>query len=219
MKLYSGPVSLFTAKVRIALVEKRLAYDRVEVDWSLANRYQPHHPDVVALNPKKQVPVLVDDDLTLYDSTVILEYLEDRYPDPPLYPSKPAARARCRQLEDAADEIVFPYVWEIIEEFLYPPAEGGRDPQRLAEARSGLDVQHAGLDKQLADGEHLCGAFTVADIATFIMIAAGASLGVPVDERHARLLAWLTRVSQRPSVVEEMQGMTRALAAARDDEG
>ena len=81
MKLYSGPVSLFTAKVRVALAEKGLAYERVEVGWTIANRYRPHHPDVVALNPKREVPILVDGGVTLYDSTVIFEYLEDRYPD------------------------------------------------------------------------------------------------------------------------------------------
>ena len=63
MKLYSGPLSLFTSKVRIALDEKRLDYERVEVGWSLEHRYLPHHPDVVALNPKRQVPVLVDGDV------------------------------------------------------------------------------------------------------------------------------------------------------------
>src|SRR5262249_20677067 len=58
MKLYSGPLSLFTAKVRIALDEKALACERIEVGWSLRDRYLPHHPDVAALNPKRQVPVL-----------------------------------------------------------------------------------------------------------------------------------------------------------------
>ena len=52
MKLYSGPLSLFTAKVRIALDEKGLAHERISVPWSLAARYEPKHPDVVALNPK-----------------------------------------------------------------------------------------------------------------------------------------------------------------------
>jgi glutathione S-transferase len=65
MRLYSGPLSLFTAKVRIALAEKGLAYERVEVGWSLARRYEPHHPDVLALNPKGQVPVLVDGELAV----------------------------------------------------------------------------------------------------------------------------------------------------------
>ena len=71
MKLYSGPLSLFTGKVRIALDEKGLEYDIVSVPFSRAG-YQPKHPDVLAINPKAQVPVLVDGPVELYDSTVIL---------------------------------------------------------------------------------------------------------------------------------------------------
>jgi glutathione S-transferase len=67
LKPYSGPLSLFTAKVRIALAEKRLEYERVEVGWSLADRYEPHHPEVVAKNPKREVPVLVDGDFSVAD--------------------------------------------------------------------------------------------------------------------------------------------------------
>ena len=93
MKLYSGPLSLFTAKVRVALDEKQLAVQRIDVGWSLANRYEPHHPDVVALNPRQQVPVLVDGDVVVYDSTQILEYLEDAYPQLPLRPADVAGRA------------------------------------------------------------------------------------------------------------------------------
>jgi len=93
MRLYSGPLSLFTGKVRIALDEKGLEYELVSVPFSRAAGYEPKHPEVVRLNPKRQVPVLVDGDLALYDSTLILEYLEDRHPSPPLLPADPAARA------------------------------------------------------------------------------------------------------------------------------
>ena len=84
MKLYSGPLSLFTAKVRIALDEKRIGYERIDVPFSRTKGYEPKHPDVLAINPKAQVPVIVDEGLALYDSTLILEYLEDRYPSPAL---------------------------------------------------------------------------------------------------------------------------------------
>src|SRR3546814_16742694 len=66
----------------------------------------PKQPAVLAANPKGEVPVLVDGDLTLFDSTVIFEYLEDAYPQPPLMPRQPAARAQCRLLELTADEIL-----------------------------------------------------------------------------------------------------------------
>ena len=153
MRLYSGPLSLFTAKVRIALAEKGLAYERLEVGWSLARRYEPHHPDVVALNPKGQVPVLVDGELAVYDSTLIFEYLEDRYPEPPLYPRDVAGRARCRQLEAAADEILFPHVWTLIDQGFYPA--GGR-PRRgaLAGARaaSAASAKSATRSSRIAPG-------------------------------------------------------------------
>src|SRR3546814_19278669 len=96
MRLYSAALSLFSRKVEIALYEKGLAFEQVMVPFSQARGYSPKHPDVLAANPKGQVPVLVDKGLTLYDSTVILEYLEDAYPAPPLYPSTPEERARCR---------------------------------------------------------------------------------------------------------------------------
>src|SRR3989475_8941370 len=98
MKLYSGPLSLFTAKVRVALDEKRLACELVSVPFSRAGGDQPKHPDVLAINPKGQVPVLVDGPVTLYYSTIILQYLEDPYPEPPLYPRDVAERGPRRQL-------------------------------------------------------------------------------------------------------------------------
>jgi glutathione S-transferase len=78
MKLYSGPLSLFSGKVRIALAEKGLSYELVSVPFTRAG-YQPKHPVVAAVNPKAQVPVLEDGELMLCDSTLILEYLEDRH--------------------------------------------------------------------------------------------------------------------------------------------
>ena len=88
MKLYSGPLSLFSSKVRIALDEKRLPYERIDVAFSREHGYSPKLPEVLALNPKAQVPILIDGELSIYDSTIILEYLEDRHPEPRLYPDR-----------------------------------------------------------------------------------------------------------------------------------
>jgi glutathione S-transferase len=92
MTLYSGPLSLFSRKIEIALHEKSLPFERIQVPFSQAKGYAPKHPAVLAANPKGQVPVLVDGDLTLFDSTLIFEYLEDAYPAPPL--SNRRGRAR-----------------------------------------------------------------------------------------------------------------------------
>ena len=210
MKLYSGPLSLFTAKVRVALAEKALPYERVEVGWSKRDRYLPHHPDVVAINPKRQVPCLVDGDVTLYDSTLILEYLEDRYPTPPLMPRDPAGRARCRLLELEADEVLFPNLWTLIDTRFYP----GGDLAAGEAAVAGVRAYHAHLARLLEQREFLCGEFGVADIANFIMLSVGGLLGAPVGEETARLAAWMARVAERPAVAVEMAAMSSAAAAA-----
>lgn len=218
MKLYSGPLSLFTAKVRVALDEKKLDYQRIEVGWSLERRYEPHHPDVVALNPKRQVPVLVDGDVVVYDSTLILEYLEERFPEPPLYPQGIAERARCRKLEAAGDEIIFPHVWSLIDGGFYPAPAGSGAAERKKLACGELARLHLELDKELVGREYLCDRFSAADIGNFIMLSTAATLGAPPAAAHTNLQAWLARVGGRPAIKREIDGMTafvRGLFPAR----
>jgi glutathione S-transferase len=215
MKLYSGPLSLFTAKVRIALDEKSLEYDRVEVGWTRENRYLPHHPEVVALNPKREVPVLVDGDLVVYDSTLILEYLEDRYPEPALLPHDPAARARSRQIEAAADEILFPFVWDLIEEAFYP--SDAPDGARIARARDGVAGIHEAWDKQVAGRACFGDDFGIADIGAFVMLHAAATLGAPISESRTHLRGWFERTGARPAVRREVEAMTAFVARAMSD--
>lgn len=212
MQLYSGPLSLFTAKVRVALDEKQLAYERIEVGWSLASRYEPHHPEVATRNPKGQVPVLVDGDVTVYDSTLIFEYLEERYPSPPLYPAGLEERVRCRRLEAAADEIFFPSVWSLIEEAFYPAGAGGRNEARLVEAKASLATQYAALDAELRGREWLCDRFSVADIAYLIFVRAASGVGAKPAPELASLHAWFERMLARPTVAREVDGMNRYLA-------
>src|SRR6185436_16184609 len=84
MKIYSGPLSMFGAKVEIAAHEKGIAFELEMVPFDYALGYSPRHPEVLRINPKRQVPVLVDGALELFDSTQIFEYLEDRWPEPAL---------------------------------------------------------------------------------------------------------------------------------------
>jgi len=208
MKLYSGPLSLFTAKVRIALAEKALPYERVEVPFGRSG-YEPKHPDVLAHNPKAQVPVLVDGDLVLDDSTLIVEYLDERTPDPPLLPRDPADRARCRLRELHADEVLFPHVWVLIREVFYTP-EAERDADAVARAGAAIRAIQAELDAAL-DGRDWLGAdaFGAADVAYALDLLFAARLGVPIAPELARLQAWFARVAVRPSVAREMEEMAR----------
>jgi glutathione S-transferase len=110
LRLYSGPLSMFGAKAQIAMLEKGLDFALVMVPFHMQRLYDPKHPDVLRINPKRQVPVLTDGDLEIFDSTQIFEYLEDAHPQPPLWPRDTKARARARLLELKSDEVYFPHI-------------------------------------------------------------------------------------------------------------
>jgi glutathione S-transferase len=82
MRLFSGPLSMFGAKVQIALHEKNIDFELVMVPFTMKEGYAPKHPEVLRINPKRQVPVLIDGGLEIFDSTQIFEYLEDITPHP-----------------------------------------------------------------------------------------------------------------------------------------
>jgi glutathione S-transferase len=198
MKLYAGPLSLFSRKVEVALREKGLRYERVMVPFSQSEGYKPKDPAVLAANPKGQVPVLMDGDLTLYDSTVILEYLEDAYPSPPLYPAAPAERAVCRLLELYGDEILLVPVRALM--YRTGP-RGGSSERQAAEDAAALQAEpviaghYAELDRRLAGRDYFCGTFSAADIALVMTVLYALRLGGP---SLAPYPAWYGRLRQRP---------------------
>lgn len=90
MTLYSGPLDIYSHQVRIVLAEKGVSVDVLNVD--------ENHPseDLIDLNPYNSLPTLVDRELVLYNSQVIMEYLDERFPHPPLLPVYPVSRAKSR---------------------------------------------------------------------------------------------------------------------------
>lgn len=202
MRLYSAPLSLFARKVEIALREKGLPFERMMVPFSQERGYAPKHPDVLAANPKGQVPVLVDGDLTLFDSTVIFEYLEDACPDPPLYPTTPKARAACRMLELLADDVLLPDIRRLMHRS-GPPADPRRRAEQEEGAREGeaaLLRRWAELERELGSQAWFCGAFSVADIALFMQVLFAQRLHGPKLDGFPALAAWYARARERPSI-------------------
>jgi glutathione S-transferase len=222
LKLFTGPLSLFARKAEIALLEKGLSFERVMVPFSQTKGYNPRHPEVLAANPKGQVPVLIDGDLALFDSTVIFEYLEDAYPRPALYPRDPVERARCRLFDLFADEIML----MPIRSLMYRNTPGERDPEQWAAneakalpAEAELARHFAELESKLGDREYLCGAFGAADISVFMMVFWTLRLGGPVLDSYPGLAAWYERLCLRPafsSVVSGIIAADRELSAPVD---
>lgn len=90
MTFFSDPVSHYSHRVRIVLAEKQVTVDLIDVDGENLPE------DLVDLNPYNSLPTLVDRDLVLYESDIIMEYLDERFPHPPLFPVYPVARAQSR---------------------------------------------------------------------------------------------------------------------------
>ena len=208
MKLLTGPLSMFGRKVEIALAEKGLAHERVMVPFSMEHFYDPVHPDVARINPKRQVPVLIHDGLELWDSTLIFEYLEELEPRPALWPDDRVRRAEARQLELYADEVFF----EAVQRFM-PHHRAGHDAAALASATHTIQQTYANLDDRLAPEDHICGSFGYADITYRLGIVFATMLGHPPPELEA-LAAWTARMDARPSVSKALQEMQLYLADA-----
>jgi glutathione S-transferase len=197
LKLYSGPLSMFGAKVEIAAREKGIDFDLVMVPFHLERGYSPKHPEVLRVNPKRQVPVIVDDDVELFDSTQLFEYLEDRWPEPPLWPRSVAARAEARQQEHGSDEVFFPHVIRLM------GLRASPDPVEAPEwkaATTGIEAYYRRLDPLLRDREYIAGQFSYADIAFYMAQFFAARHTVPLTSEHPHLLAWRGRMIARPPV-------------------
>jgi len=205
MKLYSGPLSMFGAKAEIAAREKGLDFELVMVPFDMTTLYQPKHPEVLRINPKRQVPVLIDGDLEIFDSTQLFEYFESIKPEPPLWPAEPKARARARLLEHKSDEVYFPPIIRLmgLQATLQDPA--------AVEARTAAAAYYDEMERQIAGKEWLAGTYSYADIAFYMAQLFGERMGAPMTEAHPRLQEWRERLSARPSVRRVAGAMGRYL--------
>src|ERR671919_517790 len=192
MRLFSGPLSMFGAKTEIAALEKGLDFELVMVPFE--EKYEPKHPEVLRINPKQQVPVLIHGDLEIFDSTQIFEYFEDLQPQPPLWPRGPVARARARLLELKSDEVYFPHIIRLM-----GLQESAQDPAVVA-ARAAAARFYEEIDRLLADREFLAGTYSFADIAFYMAQLSGARMGAPITDATPNLLRWRDRITTRPAV-------------------
>jgi glutathione S-transferase len=204
IKLYDFLPCPFGQKVRIALAEKGLTYDLVQVDNT---KGENRHPDFFRLNPFGRVPVLVDEDTTIYDSTIINEYLEDEYPEPPILPpvGSSALRARARRLEDFADTSFTPQVGQLMAELGKPDAE--RSTERLQRLNQAVERVLDYLNQELAGAQFLASEFSVAEIGFIPRLLVLPNLGIEAGTNRPNVDGWIKRLLERPSL-RNLQGVT-----------
>jgi glutathione S-transferase len=194
MKLYTFPLSTNSRKVRIALIEKGLEFERVNID--LTKREQKN-PEYLKIHPFGQVPALDDEGFIVYDSTIINEYLEDEYPYPPLMPEGSEARARARLMEDFRDSHFNPQFVKIIHEMRKPETE--RDANAIAGAKAEIASCFDHIEKELQGREYLAGLFSLADIAFMANLELLDRFQIAVDPKYTNTIAWIERLKARPS--------------------
>lgn len=201
IKLYTFPPSTNSRKVRIALIEKGLEFERINVDLS---KREHKAAEYLKIHPFGQIPALDDEGFIIYDSTVINEYLEDEYPYPPLMPEDSEGRARARLMEDFRDSHFNPYFVHIIQETRKP--EGERDTARIDNAKAEIAKAFDRIEKDLKGKEYLAGAFSLADVAFMSNIELLDRFGIPIDAaQYPNTVAWIARLKARPSFAASAQ--------------
>lgn len=192
-KIIGNYVSPYVRKVLVALGLKRVPY-----------RIDPLVPffgneEFEALSPLRRIPVLIDDEVTLTDSTVICEYLDERYPAPPLLPGRPADRARARWLEEFADtRLCDVLIWKLFFQRAIRPSIFGEptDDAKVAEALDDdLPTIMAYLEAQAPADGFLFGAdLSIADVAVACPFKNAMFIRWrPDSERYPRAAAWIAR--------------------------
>ena len=185
MELWHAWVCPYCMRVRIALAEKQLPYGEREID--LASKPK----ELFGVNPAGGVPVLVvDGGAAIPESLVILEYLEDRFPEHPILPADPLARARARLLYDRITAALGTQTFKLAR---------GTDAEKAA-AEQAIRGALATLETEAPETGFLAGPFSIADIALAPFVAKLPPRLRPAELGLPRLARWEAAVMSRPAV-------------------
>jgi len=206
--LHGYRYSVYVRIARLALAEKGVAYDRVEVN--------PFAPDVpaayLALHPFGRVPTLVHDDFALYETDAITRYLDRTFAGPALQPDQPRALGRMDQIIGVVDSYGYwPLVRQVFSHRVFRPAIGQpADEAEVGRGLAGAAKVLAALEVLAAPDAFLVGpALSLADLHLGAMIAyfAAAPEGAALLENHPRLAMWWMHLSRRPSFAATDPGL------------
>ena len=209
IKLYDHPLSPYAQKVRIALREKGAPFQLALPGGLGAGGAAGEFAEA---NPRAEVPTLIDGPVRIFDSTIILEYLEDAHPTPAMLPAGAAERARVRMIEEVMDTHYEAINWALGEINWFRRAEGDFADQLKATAARQTQGFLAWLERQLGEREWFNGeSFGWGDIAVVPYLNGSRGQG-HVAPAGSNLAAWMERVNQRPSVAATVKDITDMLS-------
>lgn len=211
IQLFDSPFSPFARKVRMVLEHKGLPFVAVDA------LHAEHQAALAAINPRREVPALVDGELVVVNSAHIVAYLEDAYPQSPLLPTDLAQRTHARHWERIADTQLDPILVDI-SLWSWANRSDHQPEGLLAAAQSDLDAIYAEIERALpaVDG-FVCGELSIADIALFPHLYATRWLGVGADaQRFPRLAGWLHRLTHTRLFRDDISRLRAFLKQAPD---
>ncbi|HLU79849.1 MAG TPA: glutathione S-transferase N-terminal domain-containing protein [Burkholderiaceae bacterium] len=192
MVLYSGTTCPFSQRCRFVLFEKGMDFEIRDVD--LYNKPE----DIAVMNPYGQVPILVERDLILYESNIINEYIDERFPHPQLMPADPVMRARTRLFLYNFEKELFVHV-SVLENRNNP------DPQAQEVARQNIRDRLAQLAPVLVKNKFMLGEeFSMLDVAIAPLLWRLDHYGIELPKNAAPLQKYAERIFSRPAYIEAL---------------
>jgi len=194
--LYHDVPSTNCDRVKIVLAEKGLAWEGI---WVKLGKMEQKGPEHLKRNPYGKIPVIDDDGKLLFESCIINEYLDEKYPNPPLLPKDPYLRARGRILVDYFLNYLHEPYWALRGEMI-KKNEADRDPKIIAETRKEVTARLQYLEEALGDKPFFLGDYSLTDIAMLPRFPRLEKYGVLPSPSLPNLTAWFDRMKQRPAV-------------------
>ena len=195
IKLYDFKSSPNCQRVRVVLAEKNLSYETVPINL---RAHAQKTPEFLKRNPNGKVPVITDGDTVLYESCIINEYLDEKYPTPPLMPQDPAKKAKARILTDyGLNHLEGPYQ-RLRMEMMKDEKE--QDKEVTAAAQSELRRLLQRLENEIGNQSYLVGDFSLVDAALIPRFIRLEGFGVLPDNSLPRLASYVERMKQRSAI-------------------
>jgi glutathione S-transferase/RNA polymerase-associated protein len=211
LKLFEHPLSPYARKLKLVIYEKGIPVQRVFVNPN-ARREDASFQEFVLASPRLEVPVLVDGDVRIFDSTIALDYIEESWPRPAMMPDTPADRARIRMLEEMCDTQLEAINWGLMELHYFKRAAAEQTAEMTARAGEQLGRIWRRLERDLDGREFMNGArFGRGDAAVLPHLGTSELFGMPLGDRFPRLTAWLVRCRERASVQQEARELAECL--------
>jgi RNA polymerase-associated protein len=194
MVLYSGTTCPFSQRCRFVLFEKGMDFEIRDVD--LYNKPE----DISIMNPYGQVPILVERDLILYESNIINEYIDERFPHPQLMPADPVMRARARLFLFNFERELFVHVQQL------ERRDQARDASKaMDKARSQIRDRLTQLTPIFIKNKYMLGDdFSMLDVAIAPLLWRLDHYGIDMPKTAAPLLRYAERIFSRPAYIEAL---------------